>query len=94
MVRLAFIVPVFFSLILGIIEFGRTSVDNRLDCACIDGIEITVDPVECGLSGFGEPATVAAGIPFGQVKRPPSPMLVGGGTELMATTVMRRQTVW
>ncbi len=119
----ALIAPVFFLMILGMIEFGRavmvqqvitnasregarvavldgssnsevmSSVDTYLEIARISGAEITIDPTEPSSAGYGDPVTVTVAIPFSQVSWLPTPMLIGGGTELTASTVMRRETV-
>ena len=69
------------------------SVSTYLENARISGAEVTVDPTEPSSAGYGDPVTVTVAIPFSQVSWLPSPMLIGGDTELTASTVMRRETV-
>lgn len=71
----------------------NTAVENYLTGANISGANVTVDPSEPSTAGYGEPVTVTITIPFNQVSWLPSPMFVGGDTNLTATTVMRRETV-
>ncbi len=122
-VEFAFVAPIFFLLIFGMIEFGRmvmvqqvltnasregarlavldgtsasevnAAVDSYLQNARVHGADITIDPAEPNTAGYGEPVTVTVAVPFDQVSWLPSPMFVGGDTELTATTVMRRETV-
>jgi len=122
-VEFAFVAPVFFLMVFGLIEFGRmvmvqqiitnasregarvgvldgttgadvlSAVDNYLTGASVAGATITVDPVEPSTAGYGEPVTVTVAVPFSQVSWLPSPMFISGGTELSASTVMRRETV-
>ncbi|GAB6166970.1 hypothetical protein JCM19992_29700 [Thermostilla marina] len=121
-VEFAIVAPVFFLLLLGMIEFGRmimvqqiitnasregarvavldgTTTDDVVDTvntyltsAAINGANITVDPDPPSDAGYGEPVTVSVSVPFSQVSWLPSPMFLGG-TNLSATTVMRRETV-
>jgi len=70
-----------------------SAVDNYLTGASVAGATITVDPVEPSTAGYGEPVTVTVAVPFSQVSWLPSPMFISGGTELSASTVMRRETV-
>ena len=55
-------------------------------------LDITVDPNPPNSAAFGEPVTVTVSVPFDQVSWLPSPMFLGG-TEMSATTVMRRESV-
>ncbi|RMG01764.1 MAG: pilus assembly protein [Planctomycetota bacterium] len=121
-VEFAIVAPVFFLLLLGMIEFGRMimvqqiitnasregarvavldgtttddvvdTVNNYLSSAAINGANITVDPDPPSDAGYGEPVTVSVSVPFSQVSWLPSPMFLGG-TNLSASTVMRRETV-
>jgi len=70
-----------------------TAVEDYLTGARLAGANVTVDPSEPSAAGYGEPVTVTVAIPFSQVSWLPSPMFVGGDTQLTATTVMRRETV-
>lgn len=122
-VEFAFVAPVFFLMVFGLIEFGRmvmvqqvitnasregarvgvldgttgaevlSAVDNYLEGASVAGATVTVDPVEPATASYGEPVTVTVAVPFSQVSWLPSPMFISGGTELSASTVMRRETV-
>ena len=122
-VEFAFVAPVFFLLVLGMIEFGRmvmvqqvitngsregarvavldgttgaevqAVVEGYLSTANVPGATITVDPTEPSTAGYGAPVTVTVSVPFSEVSWLPTPMLMGGDTELTAATVMRRETV-
>lgn len=70
-----------------------STVNNYLESARVSGANVAVIPTEPSSAGYGEPVTVTVTIPFSQVSWLPSPMFVGGGTVLTATTVMRRETV-
>lgn len=72
----------------------NTTVTSYLESASIDGDDatITVTPNPPTNAGFGEPVTVTVAIPFDQVSWLPSPMYLGG-TNMSATTVMRRESV-
>jgi len=70
-----------------------SAVNDYLSNARVEGADVTVDPTEPSSAGYGEPVTVTVSIPFSEVSWLPSPILVGGDTELTATTVMRRETV-
>ena len=70
-----------------------TSVNDYLESASVSGANVTVDPTDPSSAGFGQPVTVVVSIPFSQVSWLPSPIWLGGDTELTATTVMRRETV-
>jgi Flp pilus assembly protein TadG len=54
---------------------------------------VTVTPTEPKDAGYGEPVTVSVGVPFSQVSWLPTPWFLGSGTQLSASTVMRRETV-
>lgn len=114
--------PVFFLLVLGMIEYGRmvmvqqvitnasregarqavldgattaevqTVVNDYLASGSITGATVTVTPNPPTNAEFGDPVTVAVSIPFSEVSWLPSPMYLGGKT-LIATTVMRRESV-
>jgi Flp pilus assembly protein TadG len=122
-VGFAVVVPVFFLMVFGMIEFGRmvkvqqvitngsrdgariavldgttgaeveASVKNYLESSQVYGANVSVDPAEPSSAGYGEPVTVTATIPFGQVSLLPSPMFIDRDTVLTATSVMRRETV-
>lgn len=122
-VEFAFVAPVFFLLVLGMIEFGRmvmvqqvitngsregarvavldgttgvevqAAVEGYLSTANVPGASVTVDPTEPSSAGYGAPVTVTVSVPFSEVSWLPTPMLIGGDTDLTATTVMRRETV-
>ena len=70
----------------------QTVVGDYLESARISGATVLV-PIDPSTAGYGDPVTVTVTIPFSQVSWLPSPMLIGGDTELTATTVMRRETV-
>jgi Flp pilus assembly protein TadG len=121
-VEFAIVAPVFFLLVLGMIEYGRmvmvqqvitnasregarqavldgattaevqTVVTDYLASGSITGATVTVTPNPPTNAEFGDPVTVAVSIPFSQVSWLPSPMYLGGKT-LIATTVMRRESV-
>ena len=121
-VEFALVAPVFFLLVLGMIEYGRmvmvqqvitnasregarqavldgattaevqTVVNNYLASGSITGATVTVTPNPPTNAEFGDPVTVSVSIPFSQVSWLPSPMYLGGKT-LIATTVMRRESV-
>lgn len=121
-VEFAVVAPLFFLLILGMIEFGRmimvqqvitngsregarlavldgattsevtSAVENYLRNSAVNGATVTVAPDPPSSAGYGEPVTVTVSVPFNQVSWLPSPMFLGGNT-LVASTVMRRETV-
>jgi hypothetical protein len=70
------------------------TVNEYLDSAAIDpdAVTITINPNPPSNAGFGEPVTVTVSVPFDQVSWLPSPMFLGG-TDMSATTVMRRESV-
>jgi Flp pilus assembly protein TadG len=70
----------------------RTTVQNYLQGATIQGAQVTVNPDPPSSAGYGEPVTVTVSISFDQVSWLPSPMFLGGRS-LTATSVMRRETV-
>jgi Flp pilus assembly protein TadG len=73
----------------------KTAVVNYLQGAsiAITADRVTVTPTEPGTAGYGAPVTVAVSIPFSQVSWLPTPWFLGSGTQLSASTVMRRETV-
>jgi Flp pilus assembly protein TadG len=73
----------------------KTAVVNYMQRASITitSDKVTVTPTEPSAAGYGEPVTVAVSIPFSQVSWLPTPWFLGGGTQLSASTVMRRETV-
>jgi Flp pilus assembly protein TadG len=121
-VEFAIVAPVFFLLVLGMIEYGRmvmvqqvitnasregarqavldgattaevtAAVNSYLTSGSITGATVTVTPNPPSNAEFGDPVTVSVSIPFSQVSWLPSPMYLGGKT-LIATTVMRRESV-
>jgi Flp pilus assembly protein TadG len=121
-VEFAVVAPLFFLLILGMIEFGRmvmvqqvitngsregarvavldgatttevtTAVQDYLTNSAVNGATVTVTPNPPNSAGYGEPVTVTVSVPFNQVSWLPSPIFLGGNT-LVASTVMRRETV-
>jgi len=116
------VAPLFFLLILGMIEFGRmimvqqvitngsregariavldgsttsevtSAVEEYLRNSAVSGATVTVPPDPPSSAGYGEPVTVTVSVAFNQVSWLPSPMFLGGNT-LVASTVMRRETV-
>jgi Flp pilus assembly protein TadG len=70
-----------------------SAVNSYLQGARLSGANVSVNPVEPSTAGYGAPVTVTVTIPFGQVSWLPSPMFIGGGTVLTASSVMRRETV-
>lgn len=121
-VEFAIVAPVFFLLVLGMIEYGRmvmvqqvitnasregarqavldgatttevqSAVNSYLTSGSISGATVTVTPDPPSDAEYGDPVTVSVSIPFSQVSWLPSPMYLGGKT-LVATTVMRRESV-
>ena len=69
-----------------------TTVTDYLTNGGVTGGTITVTPDPPGNAVFGDPVTVSVTIPFDQVSWLPSPMFLGG-TNLTATTTMRRESV-
>ena len=57
----------------------------------VNGSDVTVTPTNPADAGFGEPVEVAVNVPFGQVSWLPAPMYLGG-RDLVASTVMRRES--
>jgi len=127
-VEFAIVAPVFFLLVLGMIEFGRlvmtqqlitnasregarqaildggtcesvtAEVDDFLTGSGIAGAEVGFEVNDVTTSdldsiGYGDPVTVTVTVPFSEVSWLPSPIFIGGDTELSAETTMRRETV-
>ncbi|MBI1903169.1 MAG: pilus assembly protein [Planctomycetia bacterium] len=69
-----------------------STVNNYLASASISGATVTVTPTEPSTAPAGGSVTVAVSVPFSQVTWLPAPMFLGGST-LVASTVMRRETV-
>jgi Flp pilus assembly protein TadG len=53
--------------------------------------DLTLTPNDPATASFGEPVTIAIGIPFSRVSWLPSPMYLGA-TQLNATSVMRKES--
>lgn len=70
----------------------QQTVEDYLRSGGINGENLTVTPNPPSNAGFGEPVTVTVTVPFDQVSWLPSPMFLGG-TDMSATTVMRRESV-
>jgi Flp pilus assembly protein TadG len=68
----------------------EATINAYLDASSIDGATITVAPTLLSDADAGDPVTVTVSINFNQVSWLPSPMYLGG-TELSASTVMRRE---
>lgn len=68
------------------------AVNNYLTSAGIKDATITITPNPPTNAGFGQPVTVVVSIAFNKVSWLPSPMFLGG-SNLKATTVMRRESV-
>ena len=76
----------------------KTVVSNYLSSAGISGATISVlnssgNAVEPSSVGYGETITVKVNVPFSNVSWLPKPWFLSSGTELKASTVMRRETV-
>jgi Flp pilus assembly protein TadG len=69
-----------------------TAVQNYLTAANITSPTNTCNPSSPSSAGYGQPVTVTVSIPFSQVSWLPSPMFLGG-TQLSASSAMRRETV-
>jgi Flp pilus assembly protein TadG len=69
-----------------------STVSSYLSNAGIHGATVNTDPTEPSTAQYGEPVTVSVSVPFNQVSWLPTPLFIGGKT-LVATTVMRRETV-
>ena len=121
-VEFAIVAPIFFMVVLGIVEFGRmsmvqqiitngaregariavfddtttaqveTKVDSYLANCGITGNTVEVDPSPPSSAGYGESVTVTVVIPFDKVSWLPKPFFVKG-TDLRASSVMRRETI-
>lgn len=79
----------------------KDAVDVYLAAARVSGASTRVfvgsddgsEDVAPNTAGYGDPVGVVITIAFSQVSWLPSPMIIGGATELTASTVMRRETV-
>lgn len=124
-VEFAIVLPIFFLMVFGMIEFGRmvmvrqvltnasregarigvldgattseveTAVEAYLTNAAIPftpGTVVTVTPDPPSSAGYGESVTVTATVAFDDVSWLPSPMYLGS-TDVVSTTVMRREAV-
>ena len=124
-VEFALVLPIFFLMVFGMIEFGRLVMVRQvltnasregarigvLDGATADEVEsvvegyltsasipftagtiMTVTPSPPSSAGYGESVTVTVTVPFSDVSWLPSPMYLGS-TDVIATTVMRREAV-
>jgi Flp pilus assembly protein TadG len=71
-----------------------TQVSNYLANAGINGASVDINPTEPTATGVknGDPITVTVTIRFNRVSWLPTPMFLGG-KDLVAKTVMRRETV-
>ncbi|MBN2580610.1 MAG: pilus assembly protein [Pirellulales bacterium] len=70
-----------------------SKVTTYLDDAGIHGADVSLDPNEPTTgAAYGDPVTVTVTIPFSQVSWLPTPFFLGE-RNLVATTVMRRETV-
>ena len=69
-----------------------SQVNSYLTNSSVSGASVTINPVEPSTAGYGASVTVTVSIPFSQVSWLPSPMFLGGRT-LIASTIMRRETV-
>jgi Flp pilus assembly protein TadG len=67
-------------------------VNTYLNNASLPSATVTFPQGKPQDAGFGAPVEVRVSIPFGQVSWVPAPMYIGG-KNLVATTVMRRETV-
>jgi hypothetical protein len=71
----------------------NTAVTSCLTAGGLPAVTPTITPTDPSTAGYGEPVTVTVTIPFSNVSWLPSPMFVGAGKQLSASTVMRRETV-
>jgi Flp pilus assembly protein TadG len=69
-----------------------TTVETYLTNAGISGETVTTIPTEPSSATYGQSVTVQVSISFSDVSWLPTPMFIGDKT-LVATTVMRRETV-
>ena len=70
-----------------------TAVNNYLTGAGISGATITTDPSDPNAASYGDPITVTVQLPFSRVTWLPSPWFISGSTQMVAKSVMRRETV-
>ena len=68
------------------------TVATYLQNTSITGANVTINPDPPSSAGYGEPVTVTVSVSFDQVSWLPSPLFLGG-SNMTATTVMRRETV-
>ncbi|MFZ5829229.1 MAG: TadE/TadG family type IV pilus assembly protein [Planctomycetota bacterium] len=76
----------------------QNTVENYLTGVAVSGATVTVQPAEPSTAGYGEPVTVTVEIPFSAVSWVPLPNIPFSDVDLksrklVATTVMRRETV-
>jgi len=79
----------------------KTAVSDYLTPARVSGASVRVfvdeddgsEDVEPNTADYGDSVGVVVTIAFSQVSWLPSPMIIGGATELTASTIMRRETV-
>jgi Flp pilus assembly protein TadG len=57
----------------------------------IAATNITLDPTDPAMAGFGDPVTVSLQVPFTEVSWLPSPMYLGAA-QLNAASVMRKES--
>ncbi len=127
-VEFAIVAPIFFLLVLGMIEIGRMvmvqqiitnasregarvgvldpstaggttrqdvldKVNGYLAAANIQGATITITPSEPSSATYGQPVTVTVSVPTSAISWIPRPIYAHAGSQLSASTVMRRETV-
>ena len=68
------------------------TVATYLQNTSITGANVTINPDPPSSAGYGDPVTVTVSVSFDQVSWLPSPIFLGG-SNMTATTVMRRETV-
>jgi Flp pilus assembly protein TadG len=59
----------------------------------ISGATVTLDPATPSTAADGDPVTVSVSIPFSTVSWLPAPMFIAANKNLVAKSVMRRETV-
>jgi len=70
----------------------QSVVTDYLAGSAVNGGDVTVTPDPPTSAGYGEPVTVQVSVGYDDVSWLPGSMFLGG-TEMSATTVMRRETV-
>lgn len=70
----------------------NSTINSYLQSAGITGATIDLNPDEPATAGYGQPVTVKISIPFSNVSWLPAPWFLSG-QQLMAISVMRRETV-